>query len=253
MKTLGLYKKSLKLVFEYFIFKKYFLYIIPGLIISTLNFGIEFYLNRVNPEGAAQPTSVEKLQEISIDVLIFLQDQFFSLLLIIFLTPLYSTVSYKLDTQLTNVNHNQNFSEKLNVMLRMLWLSFLILSLELAVSGSWYLVSIILKISSINFIVFKLISIYFMGMAFFDLSFERYHKSVKRSLNFASNHILTILLVGLFYTGLYYIPYIGKFALAPVLTTMLTTVIYLRVNKKYPVKEKKRREDFVVQEENKVD
>ena len=108
------------------------------------------------------------------------------------------------------------------------------LTLELLCLFVWWIIAKIIGFDGTSFygIISLLIGSFFYGFSFYDHSLERYNISVGQSVNFAFKNISIVLLTGICFKALYYFPYIWDtpiigIVISPVITTMISTVVYL--------------------------
>ena len=90
-------------------------------------------------------------------------------------------------------------------------------------------ISWILNLGFLDTIAYILISGFYFGFSFYDYSLERHKQGVFTSLGFAFKNMGTVTLTGLCFLLLFYFPYIGVIV-APVIATMIATVVYLKKN-----------------------
>jgi CysZ protein len=122
----------------------------------------------------------------------------------------------------------------LNDVIRMIFVVLLALTMELAFLFVYWTLSFALGLDIVDPIVYFLISAFFFGFAMYDYSLERYGIRMFGTLTFAFEHMLTVILTGSIFLGLYNIPYVG-IPLSPVITVMVSTIVYLYMTKKLPV------------------
>jgi CysZ protein len=110
--------------------------------------------------------------------------------------------------------------------LRMIAVVSIALTLELILSGVWWLITGITGIHFLDGAVYFIIAAFFYGFSFYDYSLERYKIGITGSMNYAFSNALNMFLTGSIFLLLYNIPLVGVI-IAPVLTTMLSTIVYL--------------------------
>jgi uncharacterized protein involved in cysteine biosynthesis len=69
---------------------------------------------------------------------------------------------------------------------------------------------------------------FFYGFSFYDYSLERYSENTMKSLWFAFTRPLTMILTGSIFSLIMFIPVVG-IPVAPVLTVMISTVVYIKI------------------------
>ena len=231
MKTFQYHLKAIKTIFTLFSKGKFFIYFIPGLLI-TLAF---YYVNSLLAKlGKSDITSNPKQTTIIvISALEYINNQFYTFFILIVLSPVNSILSKKLDTHLTGYVHSSSFTETLNNILRMIFVLSIILFFEFVIMGVWWLFALIIGLDFINPYLYVLIAAFFYGFSFYDYNLERYNRSIKGSLKYGTHHIISMLIAGGAFMLLKSVPYIG-YIIAPILITMLTNIVYLYSIKKLP-------------------
>ncbi|MGB0915662.1 MAG: hypothetical protein ACPGVI_06290, partial [Crocinitomicaceae bacterium] len=103
--------------------------------------------------------------------------------------------------------------------------------LEFAFMGIYWIISWFIGFEILDNIVYFCIAAFFFGFSFYDFALERYEAGVFSSLGFAFSKPLTMILTGGVFLAIYNIPIIGIPA-APVITLMVSTMVYLYISKK---------------------
>lgn len=122
----------------------------------------------------------------------------------------------------------------------MIFIVCVALFLEFLFIGTWWIISGILGISDTIYVVLSfLMAAFFFGFSFYDHSLERYNIGVFGSIGFAFQNILLVTLTGVLFQALYFFPYIWDVpyigvVISPVITTMVSTIVYLQYIKKFP-------------------
>jgi CysZ protein len=237
MKTFQHHLKAIKTIFALLSKGKFLIYFIPGILL-TLFF---FYLNSLLAKfGKADVTTTPtQAPVIIVDALEYINHQFYTFFILIILSPVNSILSKKLDTHLTDYVHTTSFSETLNNVLRMIFVFAITIFFEFVILGVWWLFSLVTSLQVVNPFIYVIVAAFFYGFSFYDYNLERYHRSTKGSLKYATHHILSMLIAGGTFMILKFVPYIG-FIIAPILITMLTTIVYLYSIKKLPKRSNRR-------------
>lgn len=231
MKTFQHHLKAIKTIFELLSKGKFIIYFIPGLLLTIFFWYLNLLLEKFGKTDVTK--SPEQSATLIVDALVFISNQFYTFFILIVLSPVNSILSKRLDTNLTEYVHTTSFSETLNNVLRMIFVFVIVLFFEFIILGVWWLFSLVIGLQTINPFIYFAVSAFFYGFSFYDYNLERYHRSTRGSLKYASNHILSMLIAGLCFMLLKLIPYLG-FIIAPILTTMMTTIVYLYSIKKLP-------------------
>ena len=161
--------------------------------------------------------------------------QLYMFFVLTLLSPFNTLLSESLDSQLTGKKYSFSFSQVISDFFRMVLVVTIAIVLEFLFLAIWWIISWMLGMGFLDKIVYILISAFFFAFSFYDYSLERYKVGTLSSLKFAWKNLSSTLLTGLFFLALYAIPFAGVI-LAPVLTTMLTTVVYLRIMNIYTTK-----------------
>jgi CysZ protein len=109
----------------------------------------------------------------------------------------------------------------------MIILVTILLILEFIITGVYWAVTGIIGFHLIDTPVYFLIAAFFYGFSFYDYSLERERIGISGSMNYAFKNSVLILLTGIVFLLSYKIPFIGVI-IAPVLTTMISTIVYLK-------------------------
>jgi CysZ protein len=112
-------------------------------------------------------------------------------------------------------------------MMRMVFVVLVSLTMEFFVMGTYWVLSWILGLGFMDFIVYSVISGFFFGLSFYDYSLERYKQGVFSTFGYAFSKFGMVTLTGLVFMLIFAIPYIG-IPIAPVIATMIATVIYIK-------------------------
>ncbi len=231
---------AIKIVFEQLSKGNFLIYFVPGLIIMF------FYLVITSLLAVFIGDSVRSVDAnwfhlfmLKIgSVVDFVLAQLYIFFILTILSPINTILSEKLDSKLTGQKFSFSFIRLFNDLVRMILIVIVSILLQLVFIGIWWLFCWIIGLDDVVYtIVSFIISAFFFGFSFYDHSFERYEISVGGSINFAFSNFLLVTLTGVIFKLLYYfpyfweVPYIG-IVIAPVLTTMISTVVYLSVKNK---------------------
>lgn len=172
----------------------------------------------------------------------FIATQVYIFAILTLLSPFNTHLSEKLDTHLTGQTFESGFMRIVNDFIRMIFIVFIALFLEFFFIGFWWLLTWVFGLSST--LIYDLGSFimtsFFFGFSFYDHSLERYQKGVFGSLGFAFSRFWMVTLTGAVFNILYLFPFIGDtpylgIVISPVLTTMISTVVYLYHIKKLSI------------------
>lgn len=211
---------------------------IPGIII-TLGYLISLYLFSVD-HYTITPTESESWIDTLIDwfnaiatwlhsFLTFLLDKIYVFIVITALSPFHAFIAERFDQSMTGTKFPYSFSHFIKDFFRMLAVVSLALLMQLGFILVWWVFSFIPGLGLLNDLMYFLISAFFFGFAFHDYALERYRLSIGKSIQFAFQKPLSMILTGAIFLGIYAIPYAGV-PLSGVITTMIATVVYLRLH-----------------------
>lgn len=226
-------KRSFSLLFQ----GHFLLYFIPGLLLAFLFLIFSEGLSLVNSSlsflgntpwigqylGAAVNSTFGWVYGFSL----FLYQ--FTILLIY--SPFNTLLSQKLEAKETGIELTYNWIQIFKDILRLLGIVFIGGFLYLCIYLIWMIFSWILGLSILSPFVSLLLVGFFTGFNSYDYSLERNKIGVIESWGYAFRHPLHMILTGLIFTFLLYIPIIGM-VLAPVLMTMVGTLNYLKINER---------------------
>jgi CysZ protein len=237
MKAIQLHIDSIKATFETFSKGKLLLFFIPGIIIGC------WYLWSSSLAGGIHETADSSKDVWLIGSLLggflhLVADFADWLLLIIFqfiiltlLSPFNSVLSEKFDTELTGRKFESGFVRIMNDLLRMILVVFIALFLELFFMLFWWFLSFIPPLGLLTPVVYFIVSSFFFGFAFYDYSLERHNIGTLRSLGFAFSKFWYMVLTGGIFSLVFKIPFVG-IILAPILATMISTGVYVKMHEK---------------------
>lgn len=163
-----------------------------------------------------------------------IMEQVYIFVVITLLSPFNTLLGERLDTSYTGKNFESGIIRFINDIIRMVFVVILALLLEFTFIFFYWILSWVIDLGPLNDIFYFIIIAFFYGFAFYDFALERYEINVMRSLGFAFSKPLTMILTGAIFVGLYSIPLIG-IPIAPVITLMVSTIVYLYLTKKIPL------------------
>ncbi len=246
MKSIQFHINAIIEVFSQLSKGRFLIYFIPGLVITIIFFWITYRVSSVT-EAAGFLEKVpliggylDKGVDATVGVIGFLFDQIYIFVVLTLLSPFNTYLSEKLDTQLTGQQFEGGFGRIINDLVRMIFIVIIALIMEFFLMGFWWIIAWIFGISDVIYeVVAFLMAAFFFGFSFYDHSLERYEVGVFGSIGFSFQKMLMVTITGSIFLALYNFPYqggtpyIGVF-IAPVLTTMISTIVYLYHLKKLP-------------------
>lgn len=226
---------------------RFLVYFIPGIVITVFY----YWLSSLAGNIAESTSWLDNIPLVGVylnqgigttlSVVGFIFDQIYIFFIITLLSPFNTLLSEKLDTRLTGKHFSGGFARIVNDLIRMIFIVIISLLLEFVILGTWWFISWIFGISDFIYLTLSfLMASFFFGFSFYDHSLERYNVNVFGSLGFAFSKMLLVTITGSIFQLIYFFPYNGGFPfigimLAPVLTTMISTVVYLYYRKKLPI------------------
>ena len=232
--------KAIKLVLTALKSNRFWGYFVPGMIIMVIYLISEAIIHLLFNTAPTEETASWFARNIGGgwakigSAFDFIVTQAYIFLVITLLSPFNTLLSEKLDCRLTGQEFKFSLGRLVKDLLRMLAIVTVALTLELLCIAIWWIIAKIIGFDGTWFysIISLLIGSFFYGFSFYDHSLERYGISVGNSLNFAFKNFAIVLATGICFKVMYYFPYIWDIptigiVLSPVITTMISTVVYL--------------------------
>lgn len=237
MKAIQHHIYAIKVCFDALSKGKYLTFFIPGLIVGFFYYWL-FSSTEELKESATTLDSVPLIGEYLVSgaqgFIGFWQGVFlviFQFFILTILSPFNSILSEKFDADLTGRKFETGFVRILNDLLRAILVAIIALFLELIFMAVWWLLSWLPLIGLLDPIMYFLIASFFFGFAFYDYSLERHNIGTFRSLGFAFSKMGHMIISGSIFTLIFMIPIVG-IILAPVLVTLISTGVYIKLNEK---------------------
>lgn len=215
---------------------KFLLFFIPGGVIAILFWQVFLVANSIENSfsflesipliGSVLGAGVEG----TFSVLKFILDQLFVFFVLTLLSPFNTILSEKVDSSLTGKIYTFSIIAVINDLVRMIFVVLLALFLELFALGCYWVISFFIPFDFIDQIAYFLIAAFFYGFSFYDYSLERYQIGVFGSLGYAFSHFFIVTISGAIFLLIYSIPFVGV-VIAPVLTTMISTIVFINKRK----------------------
>lgn len=226
-------KRSFSLLFQ----GQYLLYFIPGLLLAFLFLIFSGGLSLVNSSlaflgstpwvgqylGSAVNTTFGWIYGISIFI--------YQFTILLIYSPFNTLLSQKIEAEVTEQVITYNWMQIFKDILRLIGIVFIGGVLYLGIYLIWTIFVWILGISILSPFVSLFLVGFFTGFNSYDYSLERHKIGVIKSWGYAFSHPLHMVLTGLIFTFLIYIPIVG-IVIAPVLLTMVGTLNYLKINER---------------------
>jgi len=216
--------------------RMFVIYFMPPIIVTFFYVTVAILLPSVFFSGGQTGTwsvAIAKLGQI----LDFLLAQVYIFVVLTFLSPFNTMLSQKVDTHLNDRVFSVRVIDVIRDVLRMIGVVFIALSMQFFAVATWWLVARIVGLH--NSVVYEavafVISAFFIGFSFYDYSLERHKISVFNSLKFAFCQWKIVAITGIIFKTLYWFPYLWEIpylgiVVAPIFTTVLSTVMYNQLN-----------------------
>lgn len=242
MNSIKYHIDALKITFKELFQGNFLLYFIPGSVITLIYLWF-YYQTSLIAETLLMEADDSWLGwvkgilnsgvESIFDFFGFMLEQIYIFAVITLLSPFNTVLSEKLDSKLTGTTYTFSLAGFLNDIIRMVFIVMIAVTLEISFLVFYYIISWIFGLGVIDGIMFFVITAFFYGMAFYDFSLERDQAGVFGTLGFAFSKPLSMMLTGTIFLILYSIPVIG-IPISPVITVMVSTIVYLYIKKKLP-------------------
>ncbi len=216
---------------------KFLWFFVPGLIVGLIYFYFQWQAQRVH-DNITNVTDAIPLVGSAVSwaadgifgIFDLITSEFYKFVVLVVLSPVNCILSEKFDSYLTGKEYKFDFIRLLNDFLRMILIVISALLMEYIFLGIWWLFSLIIP-DFLGETIFFLIASFFVGFSFYDYSMERYGLNFFKSWGMGFSKMSYMLITGGIFTLLIKIPAIGIIT-APVLTAMLSTAVYILMNKK---------------------
>jgi CysZ protein len=234
METINYHIKSITNTFEELFKGNFLLFFIPGIVLTVVYYWFTLQASTIiNPAELTTELFISWYTGVGETFSLFqlITEQLYIFMVLTVLSPFNTYLGEKLDEKYTGRKFEGGLLRFFNDFIRMIFIVILALFLELIFIGLYWIISWIIGLELLDTIVYFCITGFFFGFSFYDFSLERYETGVFSSLDFAFNQPLTMILTGAIFIGIYNIPIIGV-PLAPVITIMVSTLVYLYLTKK---------------------
>lgn len=214
--------------------KRFSVFFIPGLIIAL------FFYVYINLIGAIQGLVgylsytpwIGNYMEIGVDSVFTwingISIYIYQFIIITLLSPFHTVLSQRVETEINSEKFSSTLSQFINDILRTIGVIVLGGIIYLSLYLIWSMFAWSFGLSFLSPFVSLILVAFFTGFNSYDYALERHKVSVKESWKYAFKHPLSMIITGLIFTLLLYIPIIGV-VIAPVLLTMVGTINYLTI------------------------
>jgi len=238
MKTIRYHIDGIKLTAQALSKGKFLEYFIPGIVLTLFFLYYQYFL--ASNDGFLGLTTgiswLDWIADLFESLLSFIVKHIYLFIVLTALSPFFTMLGEKFDFSLSGNKFNSTFKKFISDILRMVLIVFIMIILEYVFILFYWVFAWSLDFHYIDDVVYFIISSFFFGFAFFDFALERYKKGVGSSLMYAFSNPLTMILTGGIFLGIYNIPIVGV-PLSPVLTVMISTVVYLYQTERLPIKQ----------------
>jgi CysZ protein len=218
---------------------KIWLYIIPPVAVALFFYSIFAFFHNIS-EGAEVAKKLPWVGEYvttgvqkTIGFMVWITDEFYKFFILTLLSPINCLLSEKVDNEVTGAKFDGGFVRVMKDIGRAIFLLFFTLMLNFLAMFIWYILAWIFNFHVIDSIVYFVIGAFFVGFSFYDFSLERYGVGFFGAVEFGFERMLYMLLTGSVFSLIYMIPVVGLI-LAPFLVTILSTIVYTKMNQKIP-------------------
>ena len=242
MKTISHHYEAIVATFKELFAGNFLLYFIPGSVLTILFFWFTYSTRSIEESLLIEADSswinwVKGAINTGVHGVFsffgFLMEQVYIFGVITLLSPFNTMLSEKLENKLIGTEYKSSLASFINDFFRMVFVVFIAVSLELTFLAFYWFISFIFGLGAIDDIVFFMITSFFFGLSFYDFSLERDRVNVFGTIAYAFSHPLSMILTGSIFLLIYAIPIIG-IPIAPVLSVMIATIVYLYLKKRLP-------------------
>lgn len=163
----------------------------------------------------------------------YVGDLFYQFVILTVLSPVYCLLSEKVDNTVTGAKFNGGFTRIVTDFIRMIFIVIISLILYIVAFLVWWTLSWILGLGVLDQFMNLFIGAFFLGFSFYDYSLERYNIGTWKSWMFSFEKMGYMLLTGIIFNFSFQIPFFGVI-LSPFLTTIISTVVFLKMHQKIP-------------------
>ncbi|PWH86138.1 EI24 domain-containing protein [Brumimicrobium oceani] len=214
----------------------FLVFFIPGLVIALFFFlylltidtveGFFGLLNHTPWIGNYMGTAVDSVFSWVNSISIY----FYQFTIITLLSPFHTVLSQRVETNENNKLYSSGPLQFIKDILRTIGVAVVGGLIYSSLFLLWTVIAWTFELSFLSPIISAILIAFFTGFNSYDYALERHNVTVKESWKFAFRNPTQMILTGLIFTGLLYIPIIGV-VVAPVLLTMVGTINYIRINK----------------------
>lgn len=239
MKAINDHIFAAKLSFDLLMKGKYWLYLIPSLLISLFFmflygfigaiFSFLDYAYDVPFVGSYLGEGVTSVITFSSSIGDFIY-QFFILTV---LSPVYCLLSEKVDNNVAGSKFDGGIVRILTDIVRAIFIVIIAIILNVFFMIVWWLFAWFTGFHLLDEIIYFLINAFFIGFSFYDFSLERYEIGTFGSWGFGFKNMSYMAITGGLFSLFFKVPYFGVI-LSPFFLTIISTVVFLKMHNKIP-------------------
>lgn len=223
MKTFSYHLEAIIATFKTLLKGRFVVFFVPGLVISLIFFYL-MYDSEPEVEDSGILDSIFSAFDYIKDAILGFLNYF---LILVLLSPVMSILSENYDAYLTGQKYQFDFLKLVNDIIRAVFVLFIAMILEFTVLVLVFIFGFLIP-DSLETLISFISASFFYGFSFYDYSLERYSENTMNSLWFAFTRPLSMILTGAIFSLIMLVPIIG-IAIAPVLTVMISTVVYIKI------------------------
>lgn len=233
---------AIELAFRKLAQGKFWLYILPSVVVAVIFYSIFFFFDSVTESASAADNIPWIGKYITMGVattmgfFTWITNQFYMFFILTLLSPVSCMLSEKVDNDVTGAKFDGGILRIMTDLLRAFLLLIFTMMLNFLVMGAWALITWIIGFHALDFIAYFLISAFFLGFSLYDYSLERYGTGFFGTVEFGFSQIGHMVLTGGLFSLIYALPVVGLL-LAPFLATIISTIVYVKMNGKIPNKQ----------------
>lgn len=220
-----MFSSAIRIAFEKMLAGKYWFYLLPGLLLSLLFWetNVHYYdFEDFSKEYFENEGFWDKIGRF----FTYVSRAIYLFIALTVLSPVYCLLSEKVDADLTGQHFDFSWYTLIRDTLRAFFSIILVYFIIFFIKGAWFLIALIFGINDINKFIYLALDTILFGFALFDYSMERYKINVFSSFSFVFQNKLSCLFLGIIFSVLLLIPYVGAF-FSPFFTTIIGTIVYL--------------------------
>lgn len=221
---------------------KVWLYLVPSLVIAMLFLGVFLFFHQVSESAEAARGIpliggyITSAVQQTVGFFVWVENQIYMFFILTLLSPINCMLSERIDNEVTGARFDGGILRILTDLGRAFLLLLFTLILNFTVMAVWAFFAWITGFHALDNIVYFLISAFFVGFSFYDFNLERYGIGFFGTIGFSFEKMSYVLLTGAVFSLIFMLPAVGVL-LAPFLVTILSTIVYVKMNNKIPNKQ----------------